>query len=345
MHTPSKKAWIIGAAIVATALATPETRSAQAKELILNNYLPTRTPIYIGTLRRLKQRLEKESNGEIKVTIPATTLGPQWKQWQLVETGVADIALVPNYSQRQRIFLPTVAELPLLTKTVESASGALWATQQKYFGPANEYKGVKQITLALLSSRHIANNQRPIEKADDVKGLKIWTQAGVLLSVVKTLGGIGVTAPYPKLFELASKGNIDGMTIASDTLLASRTMPYVSHLTQIPGGLGNVSFSVIMNQSTWNDLSAKNKDAVMRAQQDLAAAGGKTIDAAVAKARGVVNAKGVKIIKASDTFVAELEKKLAFIRTDWVEKAKKKGLPNAQEALDFYIAEMNRRAK
>ena len=222
---------VAGALIVPGASGSP----ASAKEIIFNNYLPPRTNVYVAMIDQLQKRIEKELKGAITVNIPATSLGPQWKQWELAELGVADITLVPNYSQRQRLILPTISELPLLTKSVESANVALWNTQQKFFDAVGEYKGVKLLSFILLKGRDLANSKHAIAKAEDVQGLKIWTQAGVLLTAVKTLGGVGVTAPYPQLFELASKGNIDGMTITSDTLLASKTTPYVKYLTEDSG--------------------------------------------------------------------------------------------------------------
>ena len=100
-----------------------------------------------------------------------------------------------------------------------------------------------------------------------------------------------------------------------------------------------------MNQATWNGFSADEKAAVMRATDGLPAAAGKIMDEDIAKADAAVEKMGVKISRASPAFVADLEKKLAFIRQGWIDDAKKHGLANPKEALDYYVAEMSRLSK
>ena len=49
--------------------------------------------------------------------------------------------MLANIFQRKRIQLPTVAEFPLSSPGALNTSKALWATHEKFFKQANEYKG------------------------------------------------------------------------------------------------------------------------------------------------------------------------------------------------------------
>lgn len=335
---------LVGLAIAAATM-VPAVQSAGAKELIFNSYLPQRSSLYQGAIAAMEKRLAKESKGALTIKVPPASLGPQWKQWQLVTSGVADIAIVPNHSQRQRLVLPNVATLPLTIKTSESASAALWEMQQKHFAKFNEYKGAKLFGFCIISGRQLVNNKRPLNSVDDIEGLKMWSGL-VQKEAIQALGAVDVSVPFPKVFEVVSKGTVDGMIGSPSTLLSTRTAKYMKYMTDIPGGIGTAAFSLVMNQSSWNSLSSDEKAAFDRAASGISKSCGKTLDSFEKRAEGVVTKKmGVTITKTSPQFVAQLAKILAPLKTEWLEGAKKRGLADPEAVYKEYLAEMNRMAQ
>ena len=83
----------------------------------------------------------------MKIEFTTTSLGAPPAQFDLVADGVADMAFsIAGYTP-DRIKLTQVAELPFVGDSSEAISVALWRTYEKYFVPADEFKGVKLLGL------------------------------------------------------------------------------------------------------------------------------------------------------------------------------------------------------
>src|ERR1700749_3869368 len=111
--------------------------------LTMNVVMPRASSFFIGVYQPWKDAVERESKGRIKIEMPAATLAPLSRQWEMVTSGIADVALTPNDYIRERVKLPFLAEIPFIAPNSVAASVGIWRTQEKFFAPANEYKGVK----------------------------------------------------------------------------------------------------------------------------------------------------------------------------------------------------------
>ena len=329
-----------GAAVAIASLCS--SPSVQAKELIYNSYLPPQNALYKGAIAGFSKRLAKESGGKLTVNTPAASLGPQWKQWQLVTSGVADIAIVPNHSRRQALVMPNVANLAFLTKSAHSSSQALWNTQQKFFAPLDEYKGVKLIALCVLPGRELGTLKAPIKQLADLKGLKIWSGL-TQKTQIEALGAVDVSVPFPKVYEVVSKGTVDGMIGSPSTILATRTGKFVKFLTKTDGGIGTAIFSVVMNASTFKSLSAAEKSQFERAAAGMSTVCGRAMDVGERIGARVITKKmGVTIYEPDPAVLGQIGEKLAFMKGRWLAAAKKRGLADPEQAYDFYVSEMTR---
>lgn len=312
-------------------------QAEQAKELIFNTYLPSGDAMRRVAVEDFGKRIEKESQGALKVTIPDSTLAPSNRQWAVVTEGVADLAVIATYSQRAQLALPLIADLPFNSLTAEAASVALWNTQQKYFDRLNEFADVQLLSMYALPPLNFVSNVKPVNKIEDFKGLKIWVAAGAPTEAVKAVGGIPVYSPFPQLFEYASKGNIDALMVGIGTVKQAGIGEYVKYMTRIPGGMGSASFAVVMNKNTWKGLSDAQRAAVLRAAQDLPRRAGQALDQ---RNRDALQEIKLTINDADPTLLTELHRQLAPIEASWIESTRQRGLTNAAEALKFYRDQM-----
>jgi len=60
---------------------------------------------------------------------------------------MADVAMLANPFERNRLVLPQIAALPWIAPMAEQASVALWRTHHKFFARADEHKGVELVAL------------------------------------------------------------------------------------------------------------------------------------------------------------------------------------------------------
>lgn len=320
-------------ALAAGVIALPAT----ADELIFNNYAPPMSPTTRILFDSFAAEIAERTGGAVTVTIPATSMAPVNGTWELIQNGVVDVVNVPAYVMPQQFRLQQLAELPFNTQTAESASVALNRTYDRYFADAGEYDGVHVLAFTVLAGRQIMNNIRPVNTIEDYAGLKIWTTPGPLATAANALGATAVPAPFPRLFEFASRGTVDGMMLTPSTARSSQTSEFVQYYTHVPGGLGSISFALVMNQDSWDRLSAENQAIIESIADELPTRFGLAQDA---DEQSALASMDVEVIEASPELVAAIRDRLAEFEANWIAIATDAGIADPQEVLDYYREQM-----
>lgn len=321
-------------ASVATAALLPVAAFAQT-DLIFNSYLPPYDPLYQVAVKDFAARIEAESGGEITVTIPATSFAPSDRQYETVIDGIADMAIVPSGTMPQQVKLFRIADLPLHSPTGEDASRALWETYQEHLEPYEEFKGLKVLATAVLPGRQLMMlGDLNVEEPADLNGVKLWTPPGALMATAGALGSVPINTEFTALQEYVTKGNVDAMIMTPGSARAARVLEYTTGMTEVPGGLGSISFAVTISEARWAELSADEQAAILRAAEGLSARTGAAFDALEASAAseepfdGPMVAEGEKLAAFSDILTAQAE--------EWKEVAIEQGIENPDEIVSFY---------
>jgi TRAP-type transport system periplasmic protein len=320
--------------VVGTAPASAETK------FLFNRFVPAKHPFNTGMFEPWARDVAKATNGRVNVEFTSASLAPPPKQWNMVSKGIADVAMLANIFERNRLKLPPMAQLPFLGEKAEARSVGLWRTQQKFFAKANEYKGMKLLGLWTLSGANFYHGKKPILSLADLKNEKMWSIAGMPNRMMSEFGSVVVSVPGVKMFNVISKGIVDGKTTSTYTMGAFKTMPYIKHATLIPNGLHAVTFSMLMNEKKWKRLSKADKAAIMSVSGERIAinAGRKTdtLDQAIQK---VAMKKGIKFHTASPAFVADLKRVSAHFTDEWVKTANSRGV-DGKAALAFFQSQV-----
>jgi TRAP-type C4-dicarboxylate transport system substrate-binding protein len=113
-------------------------------------------------------------------------------------------------------------------------------------------------------------------------------------------------------------------------------MPYIKHITVIPGGFNSNNFSLLLNEDKWNGLTDAEREAIASISgETIAINAGKRIDFLDSKAKEAATEKGIQFHTASPEFVAQMNEKLQFVTDDWVKEAEAKGV-DGKAAIDFF---------
>ena len=172
-------AWAISALLASTALA-----QAQSVELIYNTFLNPFEATRPVAVTDFAKRIEAESGGDIKVTIPDTSLAPINQQYEMVLDGVADLAIIPTNEIPQIVSLNRIAELPQGSPSATLASEALWQTYKTYFEPIGEYRGLVVLSTHVLPGRQLMSVDAPLSSPSSFAGKKIWAPRGPMSEIV-----------------------------------------------------------------------------------------------------------------------------------------------------------------
>ncbi|MDA0240396.1 MAG: TRAP transporter substrate-binding protein [Proteobacteria bacterium] len=327
----------VGAIVAGTMHATPA--NAETK-ILFNRFVPPKHPFNVGMFIPWAKDVEKATNGRVKVEFTAATLAPPPKQWNMVSKGIADAAMLANIFERNRLKLQSITQIPFGASSAEKRSVALWRTQKKYFDKAGEYKGMKALGLWTVSGANFYHTKKALTSVSDLKKEKMWAIAGIPNKMMTELGSVVVSVPGVDMFNVVSKGVVDGTVTSAYTLVAFKLMPYVKHITQIPGGFNANAFTFLFSEKKWNGLSQQDKDAIASVSGErIAINAGRMVDTLDAKANELAKKNGIKFTTASPAFIAEMKAKVGFVEANWLEAAKERGI-DGPAALAYFQSQL-----
>jgi len=322
----------------AALLAAGSTVPARAETVLtMNVVMPRASSFFIGVYKPWADAVERESHGHIRVAIPAASMAPLPRQWEMVTSGVADVALTPNDYIRERVKLPFLAELPFLAPNGVAASVALWRTQVKYFAKANEYKDVKLLGLWVNGGNTLQTMKRPVAKMEDFQGLKVWVATPNMKEALSDFGATPVTgAAANSMFDYMSGGIVDGAVTGKGSLISFQLARYTKYITFFPGQLGYNAETFFMNKRKYDSLSPEDKAVIDKVSYEtLSRMAGQGFVDQDNLTDPLIKKNGIETQVASPPFMVELKKRVGFFKDNWFKDAKARGI-DAQAAYDYF---------
>ena len=326
---------------VLAVMAATSMASAAETRILFNYFVPPKHPLKLGIIDHWSARVAKGSQGRIQTRFPAKTLAPAPRQWRMVTSGIADATVMYNNFERKRLSLDQVGTLPFSITDASSAAIALWRTHKKFFESKNQYKGVKFLGYIMHGGGELISLKQPITSMDDLRKMKIRTPPGAVAKALGKTGAAVVPTPGIKAFDVVSKGIVDGMVLPIGDTWKLKMMPYVKHVTKVPGKVYGAVFSLYMNQKVWDRLSTADKGVVLSASGEKIAADSHNWGDVDIVAEKLFRKRGIGIRNASAAFTAALKKAWAYQDKEWIAAANAAGV-DGNAALAFFRAEAAR---
>lgn len=320
--------------VIAAGMLFAPAANAQT-ELLINNYLPPKHPFQTQIVAPWIEDVVQATGGSVKPVLSAAAVGPPPKNWQTVTKGVADVVVLANLFQPQRIQLPTIAEIPLNSGSSEKTSMALWTTHERFFAAANEYDGAVLVGSFSLTPNVIHSGDKPITTVDDLKGFKLRAAPGITTNLLSELNAVPVASGPGEIFGLVSKGVVDGVAVPAHGLRAFRIMPHIKATTIIPGGLSNTTFSMLVNKDKWDSLTADEQAKVMSVSGARISGKGPNIDKIADGNLKALQDEGGQVVQASPALIEAIGKYAATLEAQWLETANAKGI-DGPAAMTFF---------
>ncbi|HOP85265.1 MAG TPA: TRAP transporter substrate-binding protein [Syntrophorhabdaceae bacterium] len=195
--------------------------------------------------------IKKRTNGKVEITIyPVGTLTAPAKVYDAVVKGIADIGMSCPLWVAGRFPLSEIFEMP-------SDIPSSWVTTKTYKDlfdkfTFKEYEDVHILYLHGPGRNVITTKNTPINKPDDLKGLKFRT-SGATVELVKAWGGVPRAMAMSEAYEALSKGVVDGNFAVPETLKGFKLAEPVKYLTIPPVSTSSCQF-VAMNKKKWDSL-------------------------------------------------------------------------------------------
>ncbi|MGC2855472.1 TRAP transporter substrate-binding protein [Novispirillum sp. DQ9] len=254
------KAALLGACALGAALsAAPGAATAQeTTTLKISHFLPPHHGIHRDFIEPWARELEKRTDGKVKVEVHPvnTAFGNVARQMDQVRAGVVDIAHGLAGIPRGRLPRSSVMDLPFLTTSADAASRTMWDLYKEGL-IADDYQGVKPLALHCHNPGQFATTSRPVEKPEDLRGLRLRTPSPAISEMVSFLGGTPVGMPPTEVYENLQKGVIDGTVFPWDAVGAFRLNEVVKHHADAKAY--TTCFFFAMNPQSYDKLPADVK--------------------------------------------------------------------------------------
>ena len=156
-----------------------------------------------------------------------------------------------------------IEALPYAWPTHEAAYNALDGELGSYLLSILEKQGVVGLSWWENGFRHMTNNQRPIQKPEDLKGLKIRvTPDKMRLDTFNALGASPMPINFGELYTALQQGVVDGQENPYAIIYSSSFFEVQKYLS--PTGHIWGSALLCVNNSVWGKLSKEDQATVTR---------------------------------------------------------------------------------
>ena len=305
-------------------------------EITFSTWVPLNHPISTYMFNPWFAKVEKESGGKVKFKTLPKPIGAPNQHYDAVVKGQVDMAYATYGYQPERFMPYLVAELPQLGETAVHNGVALWRMHKKYFEKLAIHKDSVLIGVMTHGPGLMHHTKKPVMKAEDLKGQKIRVGGDVPKLIVEHFGGVVITQPAPKSYEILSQGIADGIFFPMESLKSFNIAKIVTHTTYVKGGLYSSSFWIAMNKDKFEKLDKAAKDAIVKnGGEAFARHAGAGWDKADADGLALAKENKNTYAEASPAFVGELTKLTGKMEADYAAKLDKLGLPGKQVIADY----------
>jgi TRAP-type transport system periplasmic protein len=331
---------VVLALLVGGLLAGSGVPALAQTELTMSNWVAPAHPVVKYIMEPWAAEVEKATGGRVKVRMLAKPIAAPNQHYDAVISGQVDLAWSTYGYQPERFQPYLIAELPALGETAVHNGVALWRTHKAHIEKAGIHKDVQLLGVMTHGPGLMHHSKKLILETADLKGQKIRVGGDVPKAIVEAFGGVVITQPAPKSYEILSAGIADGIMFPNESLKSFNIAALVPYTTFVKGGLYSSSFWFGMNRKRFDGLSKADQDALLSVSQEhFARLAGGGWDRADREGVEAMKAAGGKIQEVSPEFVAELRKLTEKLEADYAGKMDKMGL-NGKEVIRFFRAEV-----
>ena len=335
MRTPR-----IVALAVAGALAAP---AAQAQTVLtMSNWVPPQHPVVKYMMKPWADRVAKATGGKVRIQMLPKAIAAPNQHYDATINGQVDVAWATYGYQPERFQPYLIAELPQLGETAVHNGVALWRTHKKFFEASGIHKDVQLVGVMTHGPGLFHHSKKHILVPADLQGQKIRVGGDVPKTIVETFGGVVITQPAPKSYEILSAGIADGIMFPTESLMSFKIAGLVKHTSYVKGGLYSSSFWLAMNKGKFEALPKADQDAIMKVSgEQFARLAGAGWDRADKEGRAAMKEAGGTIKECSPQLVAELRKITERLEADYGARMDAMGIDGAG-SIRFFRAEVAR---
>jgi len=303
---------ILGAALLALSLAAPGIASAQemkerAFKFATQN--PKGHPIVIG-MEKFAEVVAAKSGGKMKVNLfPGGVLGGDAQNVSALQGGTIELASMNAGILASQAKEFAVFDFPFMFSTVEEADAVVDGPFGRMMFDKLEPKGIHGLTYFELGFRNLTNSRRPINKIEDIAGLKLRVIPNAInIDWVTALGANPTPMAFPEVYGAMEQKAIDGHENPFSVIAANKFYEVQKHLT-----VTNHQYNpqaVIVSRKIWGQLSEAEQKVLSEAAVEATAVQRKASRQQAEEAFQLLKKNGMQVTEISGPELQKLRDKM-----------------------------------
>lgn len=257
------KRLMIKATLAAVAATLLGTAGAQVREHTIKfaTQNPKGHPIVTG-MEKFAEIVAARSGGKIKVNLfPGGVLGGDAPTVSAMQGGTIEMASMNSGILAAQVKEFAIYDFPFLFSNSKEADAVVDGPFGRKMHDRLQEKGLVGLAYWELGFRNLTNGKRPINKVEDIAGLKIRVIPNPInLDWVKALDANPVPMAFPEVYAALESKALDGQENPLNVIVANKFAEVQKYLT-LTNHVYNPQ-SVIISKKFWDGLNADEKKIV-----------------------------------------------------------------------------------
>ena len=260
-------------------------------------------------VEKFAELVEEKSGGLITVRpFPGGVLGADLQTVSAMQGGTIDLTVMNASLLAGNVKEFAVLDFPFLFNNSEEAYTVVdGPIGQKLFEKLPE-KNLIGLAYWDLGFRQMNNAERPIEKAEDLEGLKMRViPTPIYIDFMNAIGANAVPMPFTETYTALETGAVDGMTNPLLNITDMKFFEVTEYLT-LTNHMYNPQ-AVIMSKITWDKLSDAEKKIMREAAAEATVYQRQVTQEANAEALEQLKEEGMEVTELPPEEIAKLKEK------------------------------------
>jgi TRAP-type C4-dicarboxylate transport system substrate-binding protein len=301
--------------------------------LRMSHSAPATFPTIKSVLEPWIKMVEDESNGKIRVEkYYGGTLHSAKDGFKATVNDITDFTPAYTMYQAGSFHLHHVLGLPFAFPNAAVASKVAEELYPKYFKKEFEAMGVYLANYNVTGPYNLFT-KKPVQRLEDIKGMKIRSAGGSTSDIIKALGAVPVNVPATESYNAFQRGMVDGVAFYDTGAIGYRVHEVTKNLTELK--VNNNPLSYAFNRKTFDKYPPEVKRFMYNMQRRLSQMNGNEFDRQDAISRKIIEESGVKVIKPSPEELAKWKAAVEPLWEQFIQENEARGLPARQLVKDL----------
>ncbi|HKC44876.1 MAG TPA: TRAP transporter substrate-binding protein [Burkholderiales bacterium] len=295
------------AAFAAVGLAAAQDIKPRTIKFATQN--PKGHPIVLG-MEKFAEIVSAKSGGKMKVNIfPGGTLGGDAPNISALQGGTLEMVVMNSGILASQVKEFAVFDFPFMFANVQEADAVVDGPFGKMMLAKLDAKNIHGLAYWELGFRNITNSKRPLNKVEDISGLKLRVIPNAInIDWVSALGANPTPMAFPEVYSALDQKAIDGQENPVTVINANKFFEVQKYLA-----ITNHQYNpqtVIVSKKLWDSLSNDEKKILSDAASEAAAYQRKVSREQAGEALANLKKNGMQVSEFSPAEVAKFREKV-----------------------------------